>query len=88
MIAAALPLAAAPTMAADYDCDAHATHIDQVIGADNALAAYAILHDHKADPEHLIDDLKAEHPSVEKELEEYAAHDCGTALLVAHANDH
>ncbi|MEM6914231.1 MAG: hypothetical protein AAF511_09660 [Pseudomonadota bacterium] len=88
-IAAALPLVATPAFAgAGYDCDAHATHIDKEIGAQKALAAYAILHDHKADPDHLIDDLKAEHPTVEKELEDYAEHNCGRELLVAHANDH
>ncbi|MEM0929189.1 MAG: hypothetical protein AAGC81_19805 [Pseudomonadota bacterium] len=80
----ALLLAAAP---AGDDCDAHAIHIDQVLGADTALKAYDILHDHTADPAHLIDDLKAEHPDVEHELEDYVAAGCTRALLVAHAHD-
>jgi len=81
---AALFLAA--TTAGD-DCDAHAVHIDDVLGADTALKAYDILHDHTADPAHLIDDLKAKHPSVEHELEDYVKAGCSRELLVAHAHD-
>lgn len=86
--AACLAFGASTALAGDYDCDAHAAHIDKVIGADNALKAYAVLHDHKADPDHLIDKLKAEHPDVEKELEEFAAADCSKKYLVDHAHDH
>ena len=75
-----------PAFAAYY-CDAHATHIDHEIGAEDALDAYHVLHGDKADDHHIIDKLKAEHPDVEKELEEYVAAGCSDKELEAHAHD-
>ena len=70
------------------DCDAHAAHIDQVIGAEKALDAYHVLHGDKEDDHHIIDELKETHPDVEHELEDYVASGCSDENLKAHAHDH
>jgi hypothetical protein len=79
---------AAPVQAEDYDCDAHATHIDAEIGAEKALDAFHVLHGDHADDHHIVDELKKSHPDIEHELEEYVKHGCGEAELKAHADDH
>ncbi|PCI00600.1 MAG: hypothetical protein COB76_03275 [Alphaproteobacteria bacterium] len=88
--AGALFMAAPMTAQAsdDYDCDAHAAHIDHEIGAEKALEAYHVLHGDATDDHHIIDDLKKSHPDIEHELEEYTAKGCGEKELNAHANDH
>jgi len=69
------------------DCDAHAVHIDHVIGAKKALEAYHVLHGDTADTNHIIDALKHDHPKVEHELEEFVKSGCSAKNLEAHAHD-
>ncbi len=81
---------ATPVLAgsASHDsCDAHAKHIDHVIGAAKALEAFHVLHGDKSDDTHIIDALKHDHPDVEHELEEYVKSGCTEADLEAHAHD-
>lgn len=87
---AATALFASPVLAEDAahaDCDAHAVHIDHEIGAEKALEAYHVLHGDAADEHHVIDALKAEHPEIEHELEEFVKSGCTDADLEAHAHD-
>ena len=70
-----------------YDCDAHAIHIDHVIGVKKALDTYHVLHGDKTDDHHLIYEFKKTHPDVEHELEEYVAKGCSDTELEAHADD-
>lgn len=69
------------------DCDAHAVHIDHVIGAKKALEAYHVLHGDTADTNHIIDALKHDHPKVEHELEAFVKSGCSAKDLEAHAHD-
>ena len=69
------------------DCDTHAKHIDHEIGADDALAAYDVLHGDHADDNNVIAKLKKEHPDVEHELEEFVKAGCSRHDLEAHADD-
>lgn len=55
-------LFATTTLAADYDCDADASHIDHEIGAEKALDAFRVLHGDKADDHHIVEALKKDHP--------------------------
>ncbi|MCB1532836.1 MAG: hypothetical protein KDJ35_08200 [Alphaproteobacteria bacterium] len=86
---AGIALLAAPAMAeeAHADCDAHAAHIDHEIGAEHALEAFHVLHGDQADEHGVVEALKAEHPDLEHELEEYANSGCTAAELEAHAHD-
>ncbi|MGB1199786.1 MAG: hypothetical protein ACPG46_12110 [Thalassotalea sp.] len=69
------------------DCDAHAKHIDHIIGAKKAIEAYHILHGDTADTTHVIETLKKAHPKVEHELEEFVKSGCSIKDLEAHAHD-
>ena len=69
------------------ECDAHAKHIDHVIGAKKAIEAYHVLHGDNEDANHIIDALKHDHPKVEHELEEFVKNGCSIKDLEAHAHD-
>mgnify|MGYP000515952340 CR=1 FL=1 len=69
------------------ECDAHAKHIDHVIGAKKALEAFHVLHGDTKDTNHIVDSLKKSHPDAEHELEEYVKSGCSIKDLEAHAHD-
>lgn len=72
----------------DHDsCDAHAKHIDHVIGAEKAIMAFHVLHGDNADAGHIIDELKHDHPDIEHELEAFVKSGCTLHDLEAHAHD-
>lgn len=70
-----------------YDCDAHAIHIDHIIGAKKALEAYHVLHGDNADANHIIEALKHDYPKIEHELEDFVKAGCSDKDLEVHAHD-
>ena len=81
------PAMADEPMEEAYDCNAHAAHLDQMVGAEQALEAYHVLHGDLEDEHHAVEMLKTEHPDLEAELEDYVHQGCTETELEAHVHD-